>query len=474
MRPALFAALISLAAWSAASGEEAPKGADTSADPAAPISAPIPVPAPPTTGFSFGSYGRVGIGSDLRGHRGYATNVVSHGPRLQESPYIELDLYYRGELAGGRWRVQVTPAFGGDFFHYNGNFASRFTLRNAYGESEGIGVRGLRIWVGSRMYRGDDMYLFDYWPLDNLNTIGGGLGLRLGDNDFALHAGMNRLDNALQYQALSQPARGLGAPVTAVVVDRPRAVVSARYTRFLQSGERGAKLSLYGELHYLPDAVAQYREQDRPQPLPADQGLVVGAQVGGWLRPYTFANLFVRHARGLGVYGDLSLPEATDQTRRSWPASETVAGFSMNVESERIGVMAAGFVRRFSDPSGVALNVRSYSEGVIAVRPQLYLVKWLHVAGELSYQARTYDGFDPYLDRRLAAKVTRLSLMPVLSVTGKGTYARPMIGLVYTVSFLNQDARDALLDTNDVRYGTTGTVHYLGARAEWWFQSSYR
>ena len=24
------------------------------------------------------------------------------------------------------------------------------------------------------MYRGDDVYLFDFWPLDNLNTVGGG------------------------------------------------------------------------------------------------------------------------------------------------------------------------------------------------------------------------------------------------------------------------------------------------------------
>ena len=26
------------------------------------------------------------------------------------------------------------------------------------------------IWAGSRMYRGDDIYLLDFWPLDNLNT----------------------------------------------------------------------------------------------------------------------------------------------------------------------------------------------------------------------------------------------------------------------------------------------------------------
>src|SRR5690242_20378788 len=51
-------------------------------------------PAPPVerpTGFDFGSYGRLGVGTDLRGHEGYPTNVVSHGSRLEEAPYLELN-----------------------------------------------------------------------------------------------------------------------------------------------------------------------------------------------------------------------------------------------------------------------------------------------------------------------------------------------------------------------------------------------
>src|SRR5437868_4175346 len=51
-------------------------------------------PPPPTqgaTGFDFGAYGRVGVGMDLRGHSGYSTNVVSHGSRLENAPYIEPD-----------------------------------------------------------------------------------------------------------------------------------------------------------------------------------------------------------------------------------------------------------------------------------------------------------------------------------------------------------------------------------------------
>jgi hypothetical protein len=118
-----------------------------------------PPPSQTGTGFAFGSYGRVTLGLDGAGHEGYATNVVSHGSRLEEAPYLELDLYYGGALPTGlgetaRWRVVLAPAFQGDLFHYTGDFASQLAIRNAYAETEGILYKGLNIWVGSRMLRG--------------------------------------------------------------------------------------------------------------------------------------------------------------------------------------------------------------------------------------------------------------------------------------------------------------------------------
>ncbi len=48
------------------------------------------------------------------------------------------------------------------------------------------------------MYRGDDIYLLDFWPLDNLNTLGGGLAYTfLDDLDVKLHAGVNQLSSGL-------------------------------------------------------------------------------------------------------------------------------------------------------------------------------------------------------------------------------------------------------------------------------------
>lgn len=436
-------------------------------------------PPPPTatpTGFDYGSYGRVGVGSDLQGHEGFPTNVVSHGSRLEEAPYLELDFYYSRTIGGDpnkRWRVVFVPAFaGGDLFHYSGDFTQHLAIRNAYAETQNLGVDGLRLWVGSRMYRGDDIYLFDYWPLDNLNTVGAGAQYQYKRFEIALHAGLNRLDDIYQYEQLSVPPRGLGAAGSSTVLDRPRFVSSLKLTQQF-GGFPGAKISLYGELHLLPDG--QYTDPTtmRQQALPSDLGWVAGAQFGGWLRPMVFANLWLRVAGGLAAYGELTVPTSLDPSRRVADALEVVAALSANWESHYLGIMLGAYVRRFRDASTAAYNPNSYTEGIVAVRPHIYWGTYFHTAVEVSYQSRKADGVDFLANRVLTPSVFRFSLMPLVAPLGRGTYSRPQLYLIYTVSAVNADARIAQYDPTDYRYGQ-GVVHYLGAGVEWWFNSSYR
>jgi maltoporin len=427
-------------------------------------------------GLDFGSYGRIGVGSDLVGHEGYPTNVVSHGSRLEEAPYLELDFYYQRPVGGDphrRWRLVLVPAFaGGDLFHYSGTFESHIALRNAYIETQNLGLDGLRLWAGSRMYRGDDIYLFDYWPLDNLNTIGAGAAYTYKKFDVALHLGLNRLDDIYQYERLDVPPRGLGPVKSATVLDRPRFVSSLKLTQAF-GGFPGAKVSIYGELHLLPsgDQVdAQTRER---QTLPSDVGWVVGAQLGGWLRPFVFANLWVRLAGGLAAYGELTVPTGLDPLRQVGDARELVVALAANWESKWLGVMLGTYVRRFRDASASNYNPASYTEGIVAVRPHIYWSEYFHTAIELSYQARQADGVDYVANRVLSPSVFRFSLLPLVAPLGRGTYSRPQIYLIYTVSAVNEDARIAQYDPIDFRY-SAGTVHYFGTGVEWWFNSSYR
>ena len=103
---ALACAVVALLSTSALADEPAaspPAPTSTNADPPAPPPSPPAPPArepgsPPSasalpTGFDFGSYGRIGLGGDMRGHEGFSTNVVSHGSRLEKAPYLELNFY---------------------------------------------------------------------------------------------------------------------------------------------------------------------------------------------------------------------------------------------------------------------------------------------------------------------------------------------------------------------------------------------
>ena len=449
-----------------------------------------PPPASATaSGFDFGSYGRVSIGSDLRGHSGHGVNVVSFGSRLEKPAYLELNFYYGGTIGDDpakRWRVVFVPGYSGDLFHATGNFSQNFAIRNAYAEVENLGVDGLSLWAGSRMYRGDDVYLFDFWPLDNLNTVGGGAAYALNQKRTLLqiHLGMNRLADFYQFQQIQVPARRLpgsttilsqqSATTTVTTLDRQRLVVSAKATQFLRnlSDLPNAKFILYGEFHYLPKGErAPELTGLPPQPLPDDYGYVIGAQVGGWLRSFVFANLFFRQAGGLGAFGDLGKPFGFGSDARVFGAKESTLALSANYESQAIGVMAGGYFRRFSDASQAEDS--GFSEGAVALRPTIYFTKYIHTAVELSYQVRRPTTVDQDSGRYLKPMVARASVIPIVAPLGRGTYSRPFLYGIYTLSWLSSDAQYYLFEPQDVRAGHS-LVHYLGLGVEWWFNSSYR
>ena len=436
-----------------------------------------PPPAATGTGFSFGSYGRVGIGIDARGHTGYDVNVISHGSRLELPPYLELDLYYGGQIGNSdaRWRVILAPAFDGDIFHFTGNFASRFGVRNAYIETDGLGTRGLNIWAGSRQLRGDDIYLLNYWPLDNLNTVGAGASYYRDKLYLQIHGGLNRLDDDTQYDTIALPARGLGPPVQSLTTDRPRSIGSFKATYYLGPKDvpGGPRCPCTARFIFSPTGQRVFLPQQRTEKLPADNGWVGGLQLGGWLRPFTFINLWFRAAGGLGALGDLTPQRGFDLQRRTAGTREFLGALSLNYETRWIGVQGAAFIRRYRDASPGSYQRDNYLEGILIARPHIYLSKYFQVATEFSYQQRQYGGFDPAANRRLTPQVFRASVLPIVAPFGRGTYSRPIIYGVVTYSRLSEDARVALFDPTDVRYSSKNVL-YLGLGAEWWFNSSYR
>lgn len=435
--------------------------------------------------FEFGSYGRVNVGSDLRGGTGRDPNIVAHGSRLEAASYAELE-FRREDTWSQRLRTRIvtTLALFPPFFHFSGNVNNMIGVRQLYAQAA---YDNAQIWVGSRMYRGDDIYLLNWWPLDNQNTIGGGAGGKIAKTDtfLAAHAGMQRLDNPWQYQQrLSANPYGIGAS-NVTTLDRPRMIQTFKITQFLRDQENGRKYwndekmgfkaALYGELHEIASGVRRDQNTNVDERLPADFGWLLGAQLTYYTgRRDTFVSAFVRHASGLATYDPLAFPLTFNNQKTTKGASENLIALSANYEVGPLALLAAGYLRFFRDPGESPTSYEKYDEGIAVVRPQLFFTEHVGLAVEGSYQARRYAG--PQLGATegapLTASLVRGSIMPFLSAAGRGSFRRPVIGAVYSITGRNQGARS--IYPADDPFARRSAEHYLGFTVEWWFnQSSY-
>lgn len=423
----------------------------------------------------FGSYGRVLASGDLRGGAGDPVNVVRYGTRLEKGPYTELDVIFREETEDGfKIRTVTTLALTGDVFHYDGQWDADLALRNLYAEAQGwAGDAPLTAWAGSRMYRGDDVHLMDFWPLDNLNTVGGGLVYAPDDWSMAIHGGANRLvggDWQVQDLELSAPG-GVGTE-TVRVLDRQRGVFSLKGEKRFGVGEGGTlRFKGYAEQHVLPEGERLVDEQNLPQALPADRGSLVGVQVSGWgWGPGGYLHLWVRSATGLAAFGELTVPfDGLAPDRTTAAARELLVATAGNHQMGDLSVLIGGYTRRFSDADGQEADVDDAWETHLAVRPGYALSEHVTLFGEASWQRLMPDGLNPRTDTRDTPTITKLSVFPTVR-PAKGTFSRPELRVQYTYSRLNDDAR-LWYAWEDVRR-QSAHQHFVGVGAEWWINSA--
>lgn len=426
-------------------------------------------PTPRADGFSLGSYGRFGVGTDLTGRLGHSANIVAHGPRLLESGYAELEVRRDDDLGAVKSRVVTTLAFFPPFFQFDGNAAQSIALRNLY--AEGALGDSFSAWVGSRMVRGDDIYLLDFWPLDNLNTVGGGArytfesGTRL-----ELTVGLTRLAQPSQLQFVLSPSPVGSGAVPVASLDRPRLVESLKLVQDFPDGARGLRFSLYAEAHQLSAGVWRDPGTGDERALPVDSGYLVGGQATGWLGSGRFLHLWVREAVGLATVDPLSLPTSTANDFTTQGAHSTRVAMAAGFDGARFGVLAGGYVDLVRAAGVASTNANSFDEGALVVRGQWYAAERFGVAAELSHQRRTVDLVDAASGALRTGSVTQLGLMPYFSPLGQGLFARPQLRVVYAVSFRDAGAR-SFFAPDDV-FSRRGVEHYLGLSVEWWFNSS--
>jgi maltoporin len=427
-------------------------------------------------------------GSDLRGGKAAPVRVVAHGPRIVEASYLELEFSYGFERYvgdGGGFDIIVRPvitlAFDDTLFHETGEFDAQPALRNMF--VDGRIRKDLSLWVGSRMYRGDDIYLFDYWPLDDINTVGGGIQysptvhILSGEEKLegAAHVGFNRLQNEFQFQEIevANPVQG-ATLVEQLNRQRMLASASIAYTAVPSDDGIGVKLKVHGEYHALPSGTRK-RADGTFEALPADNGLLIGAQLGAFglsSNPQyrRHLNLFTRYAKGLAAFDELAPPTTFGRNLETDSANEFTFGVSGNWDFSLGNVMLGALSRRFIDADGNATDPDDGWEYAINARPLARVVSDFFVGADVSYQARFPKGLNPNTLRAEDPAVFQIAPMLVWSPMGPSGYDRPQIRLVYRAARLNDAALNEYV-VQDPRH-TREWVHFLGLQAEWWFNSS--
>jgi hypothetical protein len=461
-----------------AATEPAPKKEET-ADKAS-------TPPPPESGFFLGTYGRAVSATDFRKRPGRDADIVARGTRLDESPYVEIDVQRQDywKTTGATTRAVITLGTSAPMFHYNADFTIRMAVRNLFLQANNIGTKGLSAWVGSRMYRGDDSYLLDFWPLDNLNTMGGGVRYDFpsGRTFLAWHAGLNQPNTGFFRQTVQRtPALNQPGATNVNVLDRQKFITSLKASHITRVGaSAGVKTALYAELHDVPSGQRETEQKGVFEDVPGDFGAVIGAQVGAFTgTDASHVNLFLRYASGVAAYGEFGTPFQLGPDRTSAGARELWITLSGNWEKGPLGLMAAAYFRSFRNASP-ALDFSDVDEGIVLARPHFFLTDWGGVAVEASYQAQqrgvrsqaqpTAGGaIPPPSDDPQMGGLFRFGVIPFLNPAGKGSYSRPQLRLIYLLTHRDEGAR-ALYPKDDV-FSLRTWDHFFGVGVEWWFNA---
>jgi maltoporin len=444
------------------------------------IGAPRPAAADlPGENVDFMYYGRMGIGWTPSGQvvAGKYMNLGDHkaiGGRLEEGDYLEPGIRYHIKKPTHEGDTSIDLVTDFEIFSLNGAIVSdlangdisdiKIMPLQAYIQAKNVLTDGLTLWLGSNLYRKNDIHICDYFYFNSLPGQGVGAMYRGLDLAVLTQTGSS------SFFATDLNA-GMPAPATPAIVQRERTMFIGQYS--VPAGPGTSFVQGLAEFHVVPRAADANR--DAPANLnPADHGAVGGVQVHLDLGGGDFNDASVRYGNriangaesGGSTYSTFGQP-GSDGTYGGAYGLEVVEHFLWNVD-QLVSINGYGtlhFSRGSTDyapPAGTAVpNSRfDYSFGA---RETFYVSDQLHLLTEETYQTRKDEG-------RATGSAVKLSIAPAVVPTGeRSAWARPELRLIYTICFYNQAAVDQLMSPYLQTMGATKTAHFLGARTEWWF-----
>ncbi len=391
----------------------------------------------------FGSYGRIMAAIDP------STGDLTHGSaidgmvqRSNQASFSDISFTYIPYLSSDGTSVSINHTSG---FFYDPIFMDGFShsLDNLYVEVSNLAGTGLRFWGGKRLFKGDNNYLYDKWPIEFIPVTGGGFGYVSSDGNMSI-------DYILSFQKLNQTV------VPGMVKQRGGHMSMLKYRhRFTTSTAIPTiVVHMYGEFRTIEELFISEQMQ-----LKDDTGWAVGGELelSGFM-PNSFVRIFMRAAGGISTYGYNEAPVFFDSNNESTDAFSFMLALDSAFDSQWVGVRLASHMKYFDNGDGKDAKEGS-ADGIWASyvgRIHGYVGEYFRPGIEIAHHFVKYNEVDDL------AQEFKLSIAPELTTARGINDLLPRLRLIYTISFLNDEAK-ALRGLDD------NTEHYLGLGAQWLF-----
>ncbi|WP_348799103.1 carbohydrate porin [Flavobacterium adhaerens] len=438
--------------------------------------------------FSIGSYGRAGVayalgdGGDSFPQSLNLNGMGSIGGRFEENDYFELAtaLHFNPSIANKektKINVQARFAFYTTQGQLIGNVSNKSiggivtALPELYAEANNIMGSDWSIWMGARLFRGDDIHIIDHFYFDDHSGQGG--GIKYKDTQFTLiFAG------AIDTTSTLPPNFYLN-----IVNGTPTLGLRNRYISILEHTIRSNNgyIKLMGEFQRLPSGIS--KDVDTEYNYPSDWGCVIGAK---YLRtiasklPGSFNAISARYGSGIANGGDggssrtyttYGAPHlGTNNFRKAYSIALTetfLLNLSKNYSLNGYAIYtksrgASDSLNKAPDYLHKQLLFNRKQDIAVGARGTWYIKDWLHLLHEFDLAWRK-DGTQDF------AQMTKFTIAPTIVPTAKrDVWERPHFRFVYSLARYNDFAANNLYSPYLAQSGTKKWGQYLGAKVEWW------
>lgn len=442
---------------------------------------------------SIGSYGRVGVDWSFEnggsiGRRLNLNNMGSIGGRMEEQDYLEIAPAFHWnpkEGDGTSINAQVRFSMYSNSLSYFGNSSTSslggltIAMPEIFVEARNIGGKELSIWVGSRLYRGEDVHIADHFYFNDHS--GQGFGIEYKNTRFSANfvASTDTTSTVPPYFYLNIKT---GTPSAEL---RQRTVAAIEHDVKINAENT---LTFLGEAHRMADAdsanetISENDSISQILNFPSDHGFVVGLRHQleiKKLKPGSFNHFSLRYGTGIANGGDGGLSQtwltfgAPDTLSLSFKGAHSLALVNHTMLNFSDKYSLNGYVILTQSKGGANSNDMATTyfgrevfnrklDFTIGTRNEYYFNDYFHLLAELHYSQRK-DGENP------TASMVKLSVSPTYVPTGiRDVWARPHLRFVASVARYNDYASESLYSpylqfTGSKRYG-----YYFGVKAEWW------